>query len=89
MQLISGFVDAGSYDKLDDGPVARLLGLPQLRQKLLAQAHGNVLEVAVGTGLNLPLYQWSSIDRLTALDLSPGMLSQVRPTLPDLYSMGG
>ena len=29
------------------------------------------------TGLNLPLYNWPTIDHLVALDLSPGMLSQV------------
>ena len=67
---------AGNYDELDDGPIARLLGLPQLRKQLLRQAGGQVLEVAVGTGLNLPFYDWPRIQHLTALDLSSGMLSQ-------------
>ncbi len=35
-------------------------------------------EVAVGTGLNLPLYSPSQVQSLTALDLSSGMLGQVR-----------
>ncbi|KAK9841417.1 hypothetical protein WJX74_005337 [Apatococcus lobatus] len=67
-----------SYDELDDGPIAQLLGLPQLRKQLLRQAHGQVLEVGVGTGLNLPLYNWAHVQHLTALDLSPGMLSQAQ-----------
>ncbi|KAG2482184.1 hypothetical protein HYH03_018865 [Edaphochlamys debaryana] len=49
---------AGSYDELDGGVAAEALGFPQLRQQLLAQARGRVLEVAVGTGLNLPYYSW-------------------------------
>lgn len=37
---------------------------------------GRVLEVGVGTGLNLPLYKPST--RLVAVDLSPGMIAQVK-----------
>lgn len=39
-------------------------------------ADGRVLEVGVGTGLNLPLYKPTT--RLVAVDLSPGMIAQVR-----------
>lgn len=79
--LIGVVSGADRYDELDDGPIAHLLGLPQLRQQLLRQAGGQVLEVGVGTGLNLPLYDWSRVRHLTALDLSPGMLSQASPCL--------
>ena len=34
-------------------------------------------EVAVGTGLNLPLYNPSHVQSVTALDISAGMLAQV------------
>ncbi|MFB0613500.1 class I SAM-dependent methyltransferase [Aurantiacibacter poecillastricola] len=37
---------------------------------------GRVLEVGVGTGLNLPLYKKST--RLVAIDLSPAMIEKVR-----------
>lgn len=41
-----------------------------------SRAGGSTLEVAVGTGLNLPLY--SKDVRLTGIDLSPGMLEIAR-----------
>lgn len=84
--ILNGFISAAeSYDELDDGPIARLLGLPQLRKQLLRQARGQVLEVGVGTGLNLPLYDWSRVQHLTALDLSPGMLSQASLSSSSLH----
>jgi ubiquinone/menaquinone biosynthesis C-methylase UbiE len=41
-----------------------------------SQATGDTLEVAIGTGLNLPLYPAGV--RLTGIDLSPAMLEQAR-----------
>jgi ubiquinone/menaquinone biosynthesis C-methylase UbiE len=46
------------------------------REWVCSRAHGDVLEVAVGTGLNFGLY--SDDARLTAVDLSPEMLVQAR-----------
>jgi ubiquinone/menaquinone biosynthesis C-methylase UbiE len=37
-----------------------------------------VLETAVGTGLNLPFYNFAVLQSLTAIDLSPGMLAQAQ-----------
>jgi ubiquinone/menaquinone biosynthesis C-methylase UbiE len=67
---------AGTYDRLDGGAAADALGFGDGRAALLARASGRVLELAVGTGLNLPLYDWSAVSELTAVDLSAGMLSQ-------------
>ncbi|KAI7835960.1 hypothetical protein COHA_010159 [Chlorella ohadii] len=69
-----------TYDELDGGAAAESLGFPALRQQLLAQARGDVLETAVGTGLNLPLYDLESgaLASLSAIDLSGGMLAQAR-----------
>jgi ubiquinone/menaquinone biosynthesis C-methylase UbiE len=62
------------YD-LSDLPLS-VLGVTTLRRALLRRASGHVLEVAVGTGKNLPLYPREC--RITAVDLSPGMLRIAR-----------
>ena len=48
------------------------LFFPDDRQWACSQAVGDTLEIAIGTGRNLPFYP-SSI-RLTGIDLSPAML---------------
>ncbi len=59
------------YDLLEGIP--DLLGIRALRRRLIQQASGKVLEVAVGTGKNLHYYNQGS--KLIAVDLSRGMLS--------------
>lgn len=53
-----------------------LLGVRRLRARVLSRARGRVLEVAAGTGRNLPHYPPGC--RLTAVDLSGGMLARLR-----------
>eukprot|EP00977_Amphora_coffeiformis_P021129 scaffold8832_cov139-Amphora_coffeaeformis.AAC.4 len=67
---------AASYDTLDGGAAASALGLDDARAALLQQASGDVLEIGVGTGLNLGFYDWSSIKSLTCVDISEGMLKE-------------
>jgi ubiquinone/menaquinone biosynthesis C-methylase UbiE len=52
------------------------------RAWVCSQARGKTLEVAIGTGLNLPLYPDDV--RLTGIDFSPGMLAIARRRAAEL-----
>lgn len=81
---------APSYDALDGGQAASFLGLDEARRSLFSKAKGNILEVGVGTGLNLDKYDPGLVSSLTLLDVSQGMLQQARErltTLPELESL--
>ncbi|QNG17995.1 methyltransferase domain-containing protein [Rhodococcus triatomae] len=54
------------------------------RDWAVAQAHGRVLEIAVGTGLNLPRYG-PDVTRITGVDLSDGMLDIARRRITELH----
>lgn len=74
---------AANYDDLDGGGAARWLGLDAARQEIIGKAHGRVLECGVGTGLNLPFYNFKKGGSvppvaLDAIDLSPGMLREAK-----------
>ena len=66
---------AGSYDKSIGFFERRVFGTEH-RAWACSKASGDTLEVAVGTGLNLPLY--GDDVQLTAIDLSPEMLEVAR-----------
>jgi ubiquinone/menaquinone biosynthesis C-methylase UbiE len=44
----------------------------ELRRKLLAEVQGEILEIGIGTGLNVPHYP-SHVRTITAIDPNPGM----------------
>jgi methyltransferase OMS1 len=66
--------EAEGYDEKVDTSES-LLFLTSKRKKLTAQAKGHVLEVAVGTGRNIPYYDTKQCDTVTLLDASGPMLA--------------
>jgi methyltransferase OMS1 len=66
--------EAEGYDEKVDTS-ERLLFLTSKRKKLTAQAQGHVLEVAVGTGRNIPYYDTKQCATVTLLDASGPMLA--------------
>lgn len=50
----------------------------KLRAALIPQAKGRVLEVGIGTGLNLPYYDAQQVSHICGLDPSPEMHSLAR-----------
>src|SRR5436189_6280247 len=71
---------AGSYDRAMTGADRYFFG--DTRHWVCSQAVGVVLEVAVGTGLNLAHYPDDV--RLTGVDFSPAMLAVARRRASDL-----
>src|SRR6266542_5703163 len=60
----------------------RMMSVDVGRRWVASNASGDVLEVGVGTGLNLPFYEADV--RLTGVDLSPAMLAESRRRAGDL-----
>ncbi len=57
------------------------------RSRVVPAAAGRVLEIGIGSGLNLPFYS-RNVERLIGLEPSPKLLSMVRPNLrPDTPSL--
>lgn len=55
-----------------------LLGNPKpiqkIRQRIVPLAHGTVLEIGVGPGVNFPLYDPMKVSKIFALEPNPGMI---------------
>ena len=61
--------------------------LAAYRSRVVPAANGRVLEIGIGSGLNLPFYLLN-VERLIGLDPSPKLLSMVRRNLrPDAPSL--
>jgi ubiquinone/menaquinone biosynthesis C-methylase UbiE len=81
---------ASKYDHLDGGRISSILGIEPARRDLLKQARGNILEIGVGTGLNLDKYDGQQVSSLTLVDVSSAMLQQAAArvrTLPNLRNV--
>ena len=78
--------EAATYDTAYSGSlVSRAIAFDKLRDSVVSKASGQVLELGVGTGLNLPFYKESMVNSLIGIDISTGMLEQARrrvATLP-------
>lgn len=72
---------APSYDR-QMGFFERLM-FRGVRAWAVSQAAGTVVEIAVGTGLNLPLYG-SGVQRVIGVDVSEGMLAIARKRVAEL-----
>jgi len=68
---------AVTYDRLSRK--SEEAGLRALRQRLLADAAGRVLEIGAGTGANLPLYN-GNIQSLVVTEPAPPMLRRLQRT---------
>lgn len=53
---------------------------PNMRQraKVVPRAHGRVLEIGIGSGLNLPYYDSAKVSKVWGLDPSPEMTQMAR-----------
>ncbi|KAF2033714.1 S-adenosyl-L-methionine-dependent methyltransferase [Setomelanomma holmii] len=76
--------DAEGYDEKVDLSETLLL-LTSKRKKLTAQAKGHVLEVAVGTGRNIPYYTTKQCATVTLLDASGPMLAVAKRKWNDTH----
>lgn len=63
-------------DKLGDPPPIK-----KIRQQLIPQAHGEVLEIGAGSGANFIHYDAERVIRLYALEPNPGMIRRAQKQL--------
>ncbi|HET6870176.1 MAG TPA: class I SAM-dependent methyltransferase [Solirubrobacteraceae bacterium] len=68
---------AATYDRMSRK--SEEAGLRALRQSLLTEAAGHVLEIGAGTGTNIPLYN-GRIDSLVVTEPEPAMLRRLEST---------
>ena len=75
---------SSTYDKLNGGSVTGALGIDEMRREAGNYVYGDVLEIAIGTGLQSQYYSWPKINRYTGIDSSQGMLQEARSRIPPL-----
>lgn len=73
---------ASSYSSDNSGVASSLLQVDELRKEAASYVYGNVLEIAVGSGLQAKYYDPSSIKSFTGIDSSQGMLNEAKK---DIY----
>ena len=80
---------SSTYDRLDgsSSASANAFGVLDLRQEASKSVHGDVLEIAIGTGLQSEYYDPKSITSFTGIDISEGMLEMARKKLSSTLSI--
>lgn len=86
-ELYDGYAE--NYDEVSGGKLGEAFGFPEMRRELLGMAEGQVLEVAVGTGLNLPFYDARRVKSFTGVDISQGMLDVAAPRVQATLARSG
>lgn len=74
-----------AYDSLNSGIMTKSLGIDTLRMNAAKMVTGNVLEVAVGTGLQMQYYDWDKMASYSAIDQSMGMLTNAARRLDEEF----
>ena len=69
MSLYKEYIYPFLVDALGDPPPIRYI-----RQQIIPQAYGNVLEIGAGSGANFHHYDLGKVTRLYALEPNPGMI---------------
>ena len=64
------------YDDINSGIATKILGIDEMRSKASDYVNDNVLEIAIGTGLQSEFYDWNRIKSFSGIDNSVGMLDQ-------------
>jgi SAM-dependent methyltransferase len=80
-----GQLFALGYDRVMAG--AEAAGLSDRRRRLLADAHGDVLEIGGGTGVNLPFYP-DAVRSLTVVEPEAPMAKRLEPRLRERFPDG-
>jgi SAM-dependent methyltransferase len=80
---------SSNYNDLDGGSIASTLGIDSMRTTAGLNVDGNVLEVALGTGLQSKFYDWVRIRSFTGVDLSQGMLEEAKKSIPKVAAATG
>ena len=74
---VKAFYDRHLVPRMIDG-VCSIPLVTEQRQRIVPEAEGMVLEIGIGSGLNLPHYDRAKIERVIGVDPDPALLALAR-----------